>query len=165
MLLPSRSMWLPESVCKRTLARPGARATYGQHTGRRKRGVDRNPTGTRSTPFVSWRHRPSPSRKPFGARINTRRHMKTMPALNRTRHTELLFAISPRLVQLPPEKSSPHDHNREPRMPTPLPSALTGHQAPIIWLLASGPPGVMATLTASSIGSLKGTSIRSNPFS
>src|SRR5438034_10456954 len=42
---------------------------------------------------------------------------------------------------------------------------IAGHEALILLVLASAPPGLMATFTASSIGSLKGTSIRSNPFS
>jgi len=42
---------------------------------------------------------------------------------------------------------------------------LTGHQASISLVLVSAPPALMATFTASSIGSLKGTSIRSRPFS
>ena len=41
----------------------------------------------------------------------------------------------------------------------------TGHQAPIILVLVSAPPALMTTFTASSIGSLKGTSIRSRPCS
>ena len=43
--------------------------------------------------------------------------------------------------------------------------ALTDHQASILLILVSAPPALIATLTASSIGSFKGTSIRSNPFS
>ncbi len=35
----------------------------------------------------------------------------------------------------------------------------------MLLVLVSAPPALMATFTASSIGSLKGTSIRSNPFS
>jgi len=42
---------------------------------------------------------------------------------------------------------------------------LTGHQASIFLVLVSAPPALMATFTASSIGSLKGTSIRSRPCS
>src|SRR2546427_3075223 len=42
---------------------------------------------------------------------------------------------------------------------------IAGHEALILLVLVSAPPGLMATFTASSIGSLKGTSIRSNPFS
>ncbi len=45
------------------------------------------------------------------------------------------------------------------------PNKLTGHQASIVLVLVSLPPALMATFTASSIGSLKGTSIRSRPFS
>ena len=41
----------------------------------------------------------------------------------------------------------------------------TGHQALILFALASAPPALIATFTASSIGSLKGTSIRSSPCS
>jgi hypothetical protein len=40
-----------------------------------------------------------------------------------------------------------------------------GHQAPVILALVSAPPALMATFTASSIGSLKGTSTRSRPCS
>src|SRR2546428_5519256 len=43
--------------------------------------------------------------------------------------------------------------------------AHAGHEALILLVLVSAPPGLMATFTASSIGSLNGTSIRSNPFS
>jgi hypothetical protein len=43
--------------------------------------------------------------------------------------------------------------------------ALTGHQASIFLVWVSAPPVLMATFTASSIGSLKGTSIRSRPCS
>ena len=42
---------------------------------------------------------------------------------------------------------------------------LTGHQVLIFLVLVSAPPAPMATFTASSIGSLKGTSIRSRPCS
>jgi hypothetical protein len=42
---------------------------------------------------------------------------------------------------------------------------LTGHQALIFLILLSAPRALMATFTASSIGSLNGTSIRSRPFS
>ena len=42
---------------------------------------------------------------------------------------------------------------------------LTGHQALIFLILVSAPRPLMATFTASSIGSLNGTSIRSRPFS
>ena len=45
------------------------------------------------------------------------------------------------------------------------PNDLTGHQASIDLVLVSAPPALMATFTASSIGSLKGTSIRSRPCS
>ena len=45
------------------------------------------------------------------------------------------------------------------------PNNLTGHQASIVLVLVSAPPALMATFTASSIGSLKGTSIRSRPCS
>src|SRR5208337_3924004 len=45
------------------------------------------------------------------------------------------------------------------------PNDLTGHQASIDLVLVSAPPTLMATFTASSIGSLKGTSIRSRPCS
>ncbi len=42
---------------------------------------------------------------------------------------------------------------------------LTGHQGSIFLILVSAPPALMATFVASSIGSLKGTSIRSRPCS
>ena len=42
---------------------------------------------------------------------------------------------------------------------------LTGHQVLIFLVLVSAPPAPMATFTASSIGSLKGTSIRRRPCS
>jgi hypothetical protein len=71
----------------------------------------------------------------------------------------------PCLVRLPPEGSSLHDHDLEPRLPTQLRCPITRHQASILLVLVSAPPGLIATFTASSIGSLKGTSIRSNPFS
>ena len=45
------------------------------------------------------------------------------------------------------------------------PDNLTGHQASIDLILVSAPPALMATFTASSIGSFKGTSIRSRPCS
>src|SRR3989304_1200272 len=45
------------------------------------------------------------------------------------------------------------------------PNNLTGHEGSIIFVLLSAPPALMATFTASSIGSLKGTSIRSRPCS
>ena len=45
------------------------------------------------------------------------------------------------------------------------PNNLTGYQALIFLVLVSAPPALMATFTASSIGSLKGTSIRSRPCS
>jgi len=45
------------------------------------------------------------------------------------------------------------------------PNNLTGHQASIGLILVSASPALMATFTASSIGSLKGTSIRSRPCS
>jgi len=41
----------------------------------------------------------------------------------------------------------------------------TGHQALIFLILVSMPPALMVTFTASSIGSLKGTSMRSRPCS
>ena len=41
---------------------------------------------------------------------------------------------------------------------------LTGHQASILLVFFSAPPALMTTFTASSIGSLKGTSTRSRPF-
>src|SRR5271157_1728196 len=45
------------------------------------------------------------------------------------------------------------------------PNNLTSHQASIGLILVSASPALMATFTASSIGSLKGTSIRSRPCS
>lgn len=39
-----------------------------------------------------------------------------------------------------------------------------GRQPSRVLILASVPPALMATFTASSMGSLKGTSMRSNPF-
>src|SRR6266536_2090467 len=45
------------------------------------------------------------------------------------------------------------------------PNNLTCHQALIVLVMFSAPPALMATFTASSIGSLKGTSIRSRPCS
>ena len=45
------------------------------------------------------------------------------------------------------------------------PDNLTGHPATIVLVLVSAPIALMATFTASSIGSLKGTSIRSRPCS
>ena len=49
----------------------------------------------------------------------------------------------------------------------PLPLAAAGRAPPaaIVLVLVSAPPALMATFTASSIGSLKGTSIRSRPCS
>jgi len=50
----------------------------------------------------------------------------------------------------------------------PLPNVAGNHSVPaalIVLVLVSAPPAFMATFTASSIGSLKGTSIRSSPCS
>src|ERR1700694_5629143 len=60
----------------------------------------------------------------------------------------------------------PERSNETPRTTSPgslvyKPNNLTGHQASIDLILVSAPPALMGIFTASSIGSLKGTSIRS----
>ena len=61
----------------------------------------------------------------------------------------------------PPGTAAPASPNAAPPKHQSL--RLRGHQALIFLVLVSAPPALMATFTASSIGSLKGTSIRSKP--
>jgi|ERR1700682_2236457 len=64
-----------------------------------------------------------------------------------------------------PERSNETTRTTSPGSLVYKPNNLTGHQASIDLILVSAPPALMGIFTASSIGSLKGTSIRSRPCS